>query len=846
MPITCPACHYDNPDNTNFCGRCAAPLRDTPPRPEAPTETLLEPRQTSLKTGSLVAGRYEIIECLGRGGMGKVYKAHDLDIDEDVALKVIRRDIADNPQIIQRFQNELKLARQISHRNVCRMFDLGKDGSTQFITMEYVSGEDLRTTINRMGPMTVRKALDIGKQICQGLSEAHGLGVIHRDLKPSNIIVDRQGNVRIMDFGIAVSPKTKGLTDPGGAPGTAEYLAPELLKGKTPGPASDIYSLGVILYEILTGKLPYQGDSTYAVAVNHLTGTPKDPTGLNPHVPPALSRLILKCLAKDPAKRFREAGEVCAELGRIEEAVPDVNGGNLLRRLRAVIRSRPRLKWGLAAGGLLAVALVVRLLVPPPPPPPPPPAVAVNSLIVLPFRNVNMPEDDIWTTVLWRIIRDLEKSGLEVVPYETAVPYRKAPAPDADIAKKNNINNILKGSAALKDGKLVFEVELRRMDPDGVLFSQPFVSRSAIDYYGALEEIAGLVARKLGGTVNPAGADPEPKNPEARQFYRYGLMSLRDRYLKTEKPEDFAAALANFRKALELEPTAAIACWQLGMLYEGRFNGPQRQDDDEKQMMQYLRRAYELDPGLAESNLAMGWYHFNREDHDRAYPFFKKALELNRDGAEVNLHIGSFLRSLGLYEQAQRHYQRALILAPTPDDFAVWHRLLANCNSQLGDVASGAKLLQKAIQASPDASLVQDYAVCLIMMKEFPEAEREIKAAHDLGADDTTVRRLRALYLAAIGQREAAGGLIKDDADLSDPLVIGANALLGFRDKALRGIESTRGPAAFRRYRWYRNSYVVLMNNPFLESLRAEPEFRAILDKEKAAHDERVRKYGDL
>jgi eukaryotic-like serine/threonine-protein kinase len=843
----CPACHYDNPDNTNFCGRCAAPLKEGKTGPEAATETLVEPRQTSLKTGSLVAGRYEIIECLGRGGMGKVYKAHDLDIDEDVALKVIRRDIADDPQIIQRFQNELKLARQISHRNVCRMFDLGKDGPTQFITMEYVPGEDLRTTINRMGPMTVRKALDVGKQICQGLSEAHGLGVIHRDLKPSNVIVDRQGNVRIMDFGIAVSPKTKGLTDAGRTPGTAEYLAPELLKGKPPSAASDIYSLGVILYEVLTGQLPYQGDSTYEVAANHLTGTPKDPTGLNPHIPPALSRVILKCLAKDPAKRFREAGEVCGQLSRIEETLPAVNGGGFVGRLLAKLRERPELKWGLATGGLLAVAAIMvgigipflkGIIINPRP--------AKNSLIVLPFRNINMAADDIWTTVLWRIVQDLEMSGVKVVPYDAAARYKRAPAIDADVAKENKVNNILKGSMALKDGKIIFEVELRRMSPDGILFSGSFPSRSEIDYYGAVADIAERASRKLGATAARGNSAPEPKNPEANQFYRYGLMCYRDRYLKSGKPEDFEAALTNLHRALELEPTSAVVCWRLGLLYENRFNLPDRKDGDEKLMMQYLREAYALDPKLAESNLAMGWYYFNREDHDQAYSYFKKAMGLDGESADVNLHVGSFLRSIGLYEQALKHYLHALRVAPTPDDFAVWHRLPADCYNKLGDVPEGAKLLIRAIKVIPDRDLLLDYAVSLIAMKEFTEAERQIKAAHDRGAGADDVRRRRALLYAAMGQREAALEAMKTETSLSNPLVTSANALLGFRDKAIRGIDSARGEKAFRENRWYRYTYRVLLNNTFFDNLRGEPAFRSILAKEKAVYDERVRKFGDL
>ncbi|MEN6311047.1 MAG: protein kinase, partial [Acidobacteriota bacterium] len=160
MSQACPRCHFQNPDDTTYCGKCAAPLK-TKAAAKSPTRTM-DAAEPGLKTGAVVAGRYEIIECLGRGGMGQVYKAHDLDVHEDIALKLIRTEIAANPRIIQRFRNELKLTRRIAHRNVCRMFDLVKDGSTHFIVMEYVPGEDLKSTIRRIGPLTIRKAVDIG------------------------------------------------------------------------------------------------------------------------------------------------------------------------------------------------------------------------------------------------------------------------------------------------------------------------------------------------------------------------------------------------------------------------------------------------------------------------------------------------------------------------------------------------------------------------------------------------------------------------------------------------------------------------------------------------------------
>ncbi|MDH4273045.1 MAG: protein kinase, partial [Candidatus Aminicenantes bacterium] len=319
--MKCPKCQTDNPPDSKFCKECATPLPSSGGIAAPQTETLLPPRE-DLATGSTFAGRYQVIEELGRGGMGKVYKVLDKETNSKVALKVIRPGITADKNVVQRFKNELKMARDISHKNICRVYDLGNEAENYFYTMEYVHGEDLRELIRRTRRLDVGTAISIAEQVSEGLAEAHKQGVIHRDLKPGNIMIDRDGNAKIMDFGIARSLRTKGITGPGAAMGTPEYMSPEQAEGKDSDQRADIYALGIILYEMVTGTVPFEGETPFAVGLKHRTELPENPKKLNPQIPDDLGRLVLKCLEKKKEDRPKTAGDVLSELTRIEQRLP--------------------------------------------------------------------------------------------------------------------------------------------------------------------------------------------------------------------------------------------------------------------------------------------------------------------------------------------------------------------------------------------------------------------------------------------------------------------------------------------------------------------------------------------
>jgi serine/threonine-protein kinase len=325
MSIKCPKCHFENPDETLYCGKCATPL-PTAEDVSSPLTKTLETPVEELARGTTFAKRYELIEELGRGGMGRVYKVFDKKIKEEVAIKILKPEIVSDETTIERFSNELKLARKIIHKNVGRMYELMEEEGTHFITMEYVAGEDLKTFIRRVGQLPTEKSVFVAKQVCEGLVEAHKLGVVHRDLKPGNIMIDKDGNARVMDFGIARSLKGEGITTKGVIVGTPDYMSPEQVDGKEADHRSDIYSLGIILYEMLTGRVPFEGDTSFSVALKHKTEMPKDPRELNAQIPESISHLILKCMQKKREDRYQSVDEILDELKHIKADEVGIKG----------------------------------------------------------------------------------------------------------------------------------------------------------------------------------------------------------------------------------------------------------------------------------------------------------------------------------------------------------------------------------------------------------------------------------------------------------------------------------------------------------------------------------------
>ncbi len=362
-PAICPNCGAQNLSESRFCANCATPMKGTTGAPAGESRTV-RVSTVELARGNRLAGRYEIIEELGQGGMGKVFKVYDHKISEVVALKLIHPEISVQEKAIQRFTNELKFTRKITHRNICRMYDLGEADFVHYITMEYVAGEDLKRFLKRAGSLNVGKAVAIARQVCEGLAEAHRVGAVHRDLKPQNIMIDHEGNAKIMDFGIARFTEMDRMTGSGVMIGTPEYMSPEQAELKEVDARADVYALGVVLFEMVTGKVPFTGETALSLAMKHKTEKPRDVRELNAQIPAGLAGVIAKCLEKDPVRRYQSAEEMKAALDAVEKdlataervvppaAIPKAKAG------AQAAEGRGKKNIALVAGGVVIVAAV--------------------------------------------------------------------------------------------------------------------------------------------------------------------------------------------------------------------------------------------------------------------------------------------------------------------------------------------------------------------------------------------------------------------------------------------------------------------------------------------------------
>lgn len=631
MSITCPKCEHENPDNTLFCGKCGTPFPVSGEIKD--TETMVASKE-ELTRGTTFAGRYEIIEELGKGGMGNIYRVEDTKLSQEVALKLIKPEIAQNRKTIERFRNELKTARMIVHKNVCRMFDLGESEGIHFITMEYIPGEDLKSFIYRSGHLAVETAIKIARQVCEGLAEAHHLGVVHRDLKSRNIMIDKEGNVRIMDFGIALSLETKDITGAGMMIGTPEYMSPEQVEGKEIDSRSDIYSLGVILYEMVTGKAPFRGETPFIVGMKHKTERPTAPREMNTQVPLDLNSLILKCLEKDKEQRWQKVEQILIELSRIGKSFTTTKKLILEKEMETTMTGT--MDWQ-------------------------------NSVAVLPFTDMSPQKDqeyfcDGLAETLINALSNIK--DLRVVARTSAFSFKGKDLDIREIGKKLTVNTILEGSVQKADNQVRITAQLINV-ADGYHIWSDRYDKELKDIFAVQDEIGLAIVENLKGKLLRREREKLLKrhtdNPEAYSLYLKGLY-----FWNKRTAEAMQKGMECFQQAIETDPAYALAYSGLADSYgiQG-FWGFLSPADSFPKAKALAEKALKIDETLAEAHASLAWVRFAYDwDWDSAENEFKKAIKLNPGYAMAHHWYGVYLTAMGRHDEAHEEMKRAHELDP--------------------------------------------------------------------------------------------------------------------------------------------------------------------------------------
>ena len=725
--MECPVCAAENPDAASQCGACHTPLpisSSLETLNEAPTpadwsvdiapQGSVAKTDEPLKQGLVLAGRYEILQLLGRGGMGAVYKARDKELDRVVALKLIRSEFARNPEILRRFKQELILARQVTHKNVIRIFDLGQADGIKFITMEFVEGQDLRSLLLEKGKVSSDEAARIMLQICRALEAAHGERVIHRDLKPQNIMLDRNGRIYVMDFGIARSAHLPGMTDTGALIGTPEYMSPEQARGEELDERSDIFSLGVIFYELLTGKSPYSSDTPLATLWKRMQEPATPASEIEPSVPPPLNAMVMKALEIDARNRFGSTREMAQQLelwlGPSAES-------------SAIFIPSPRqtLYWKLTSAGLGVVLSLTVILV----------AFVWKGPTRAPL--VHSP-----VSVL---VADFTNTTGDSIFDETLEPPLGVALEDASFISSFNRNQARKIASQLRPGASALDERTARLV--AVREGIDFIVVGEIEKKGRGYEVQSKALQAASGEI--LLEDQESASDKQGVLSVVGKIAARTRRaLGDTTPESAQLNAAGTFTASSLEAAHAFALAQ-DLQWAGKFEEAIPLYDEAIQQDANLGRAY---AGLASTSANLG----RRKDADTYYQQALAHIDRMSDREKYRTRGGYYLANR---EPRKAMEEYSALVKQFPSDVAGYTNL-ALAHFYLRDMAEAVAQGRHAVELAPKGLLqLNNLALYADYAGDFPTAA---DSAHKVIAQNPSF----ALAYNALAMAQAGQGQLSD------------------------------------------------------------------------------------
>jgi non-specific serine/threonine protein kinase len=787
---------------------------------------------------------YKIIENIGSGGMGVVYKAQDLKLERKVAIKFLPEHLTEDKDNVERFEREAKAAAALSHPNIVTIYDVLEEDDQICIVMEYVDGKSLREVINEYD-LGLDKTIDVISQISEGLSQAHQAGIVHRDIKPENIIIDKDARVKILDFGLAKLKGVSKLTKETSTLGTIHYMSPEQLQGKEVDHRSDIWSLGVVLYELLTGEVPFKGEYESAVMYAVLNENIKPMTDKD--TPEELDRIIEKCLTKDPADRYQHIDELIVDLKGLKSESTNITSKKEKQEKRS--------KSVLLSVAILSILILIVLgyfLIQPDEKSP---SGWENSIAVLPFDNIsNDPEQDYFAEGMTeQIISNLSRlPRLKVIARQSVMKYKDSDKIVSEIGEELNVAYVLESSIRKSGNRIRVTAQLITTKDNFHVWSKDYDRDYKEELFYLQDELSQAIASNLLATLSPQEKKEiktnRPSNTEAYEYLLKGkylllkyFQSFKEMDIKSSNLQHLISAERMFKKAIKLDPNYADLYANLADTYNTFFNLIARTVEEKEKYMKlqeaYLDTAFGLDSSSAEVYSVKGMIHETKGELHQAFHSYKKAIKINPNNDEYFRNLGNFLKTRGCINLAIRYWDKAIEINPLID---FYYRERGRAYISLLELDKAERDMKKALEINPDHfGTFTAYLQTFIVRKRFEEADKllaHFKQTHP-NLSNSTYGFLDAIMYAVRGQKENAL-----NASNNRGAQFFVYPVLGMKDDAIKLCQEYSEKLLKRE----QSFYLEFKNLWFLENIRSDPRFQEILAKHKELYEENLRKYGDL